>query len=218
MSTMPSCWKKAMTIEDTMSHTKTIQVILHYSISCLANGKVFESLHSKINITVFLVITMSADGQILLCFGTSATRVLNHSVLHVSVTYTCGIGTYITLVTRCRTSLNQWQHSFQIKVVLTMIKSLATASNRCTDTCPDSKVHMAHMGPTWVVSAPGGPHVGTMNLAIRVALHAETYLTTASFEKLAVVTLAATKRYICVWIQMKLLVCMYYWCVCMYIS
>ena len=32
---------------------------------------------------------------------------------------------------------------------------------------PDSKVHVAHMGPTWVLSAPGGPHVGPMNLAIR---------------------------------------------------
>ena len=32
---------------------------------------------------------------------------------------------------------------------------------------PDSKVHGANMGPTWVLSAPDGPHVGTMNLAIR---------------------------------------------------
>ena len=31
---------------------------------------------------------------------------------------------------------------------------------------PDSKVHGANMGPTWVLSAPGGPHVGPMNLAI----------------------------------------------------
>ena len=34
---------------------------------------------------------------------------------------------------------------------------------------PDSKIHGANMGPTWVLSAPGGPHVGLMNLAIRVA-------------------------------------------------
>ena len=33
---------------------------------------------------------------------------------------------------------------------------------------PDSKVHVAHMGPTWVLLAPGGSHVGPMNLAIRV--------------------------------------------------
>ena len=32
---------------------------------------------------------------------------------------------------------------------------------------PDSKVRGAHMGPTWVLSAPDGRHVGPMNLAIR---------------------------------------------------
>ena len=32
---------------------------------------------------------------------------------------------------------------------------------------PDSKVHGANMGPTWVLSAPDGPHGGPMNLAIR---------------------------------------------------
>ena len=32
---------------------------------------------------------------------------------------------------------------------------------------PDSKVHVANMGPTWVLSAPGGPHVGPMSLVIR---------------------------------------------------
>ena len=31
----------------------------------------------------------------------------------------------------------------------------------------DSKVHGANMGPIWVLSAPDGPHVGPMNLAIR---------------------------------------------------
>ena len=33
---------------------------------------------------------------------------------------------------------------------------------------PDSKVHGDNMGPTWALSAPGGPHVAPMNLAIRV--------------------------------------------------
>ena len=33
---------------------------------------------------------------------------------------------------------------------------------------PDSKFHGANMGPTWVLSAPEGPHVGPRNLAIRV--------------------------------------------------
>ena len=32
-------------------------------------------------------------------------------------------------------------------------------------------VHGANMGPTWVLSAPDWPHVGPMNLAIRVILH-----------------------------------------------
>ena len=31
---------------------------------------------------------------------------------------------------------------------------------------PDSKVHVADMGPTWVLLSPGGPHVGPMNLPI----------------------------------------------------
>ena len=35
------------------------------------------------------------------------------------------------------------------------------------DMIPDSKVHGANMAPTWVLSAPDGPHVGHMNLAIR---------------------------------------------------
>ena len=33
---------------------------------------------------------------------------------------------------------------------------------------PDNKVHGVNMVPTWVMSAPDGPHVGPMNLAIRV--------------------------------------------------
>ena len=34
----------------------------------------------------------------------------------------------------------------------------------------DSKVHGANTGPTWVLSAPGGPHVGHVNLAILAIL------------------------------------------------
>ena len=43
-------------------------------------------------------------------------------------------------------------------------------TNRCRHTYPDSNVHGANMGPTWVLSAPDGPHVGPMNLAIRIAI------------------------------------------------
>ena len=35
-------------------------------------------------------------------------------------------------------------------------------------TFPDSKVHGAYMGPTWGQQDLGGPHVGPMNLVIRV--------------------------------------------------
>ena len=39
---------------------------------------------------------------------------------------------------------------------------------RCQGTTdPDSKVHGANMGPIWDLSAPDGPHVGPMDLAIR---------------------------------------------------
>ena len=31
---------------------------------------------------------------------------------------------------------------------------------------PDSKVHVTIMRPTWVLAAPGGPHIGPMSLAI----------------------------------------------------
>ena len=34
----------------------------------------------------------------------------------------------------------------------------------------NSKVHEAYMGPTWGRQDPSGPHVGPMNLAIRVAI------------------------------------------------
>ena len=34
------------------------------------------------------------------------------------------------------------------------------------DIPPDSNIHGASMGPTWVLSAPDGPHIGPMNLAI----------------------------------------------------
>ena len=47
------------------------------------------------------------------------------------------------------------------------LKEIHTLS--CMKTYPDSKVHGANMGPTWVLSAPDEPHVGPMNLAISVS-------------------------------------------------
>ena len=40
----------------------------------------------------------------------------------------------------------------------------------------DNKIHGANMGPTWVLSAPGGPYVGHMNLATRDATIPPPYL------------------------------------------
>ena len=42
---------------------------------------------------------------------------------------------------------------------------------------PDSKVHGAYMWPIWGQQDPGGPHVGPMNLAIRVVYSSVTYRT-----------------------------------------
>ena len=36
---------------------------------------------------------------------------------------------------------------------------------------PESKIHVTNMGPTWVLSAPGGPHADPMNFAIRVMFY-----------------------------------------------
>ena len=36
---------------------------------------------------------------------------------------------------------------------------------------PDYKARVAHMGRTWFLSAPGGPHVGPINLATGTDLH-----------------------------------------------
>ena len=46
--------------------------------------------------------------------------------------------------------------------------------NRNNAHYPDSKVHGANMGPTWVLSAPDRPHVGPMNLAIKDLMHNKT--------------------------------------------
>ena len=44
---------------------------------------------------------------------------------------------------------------------------MAISTTASCKNIPDSKIHGANIRPTWVLSAPGGPHVGPMNLAIR---------------------------------------------------
>ena len=48
---------------------------------------------------------------------------------------------------------------------------------------PDSKVHVANMGPTWVLWAPGGSHAGPMNLAIWFMKKKRQYQTTTKHNK-----------------------------------
>ena len=47
------------------------------------------------------------------------------------------------------------------------VKSVQLWEQMLNRNAPYSKDHGANMGPTWVLSAPDGPHVGSMNLAIR---------------------------------------------------
>ena len=45
------------------------------------------------------------------------------------------------------------------------------------DMFPNSKVHGANMGPTWVLSAPDGPNVGPMNLTtVVINIYALSYV------------------------------------------
>ena len=54
------------------------------------------------------------------------------------------------------------------EVGMTMMTTLDIQWLACHRLYPDSKVHGANMGPTCVLSAPDGPHVGPMNLAIMI--------------------------------------------------
>ena len=62
-------------------------------------------------------------------------------------------------------SLNLWE--FIVVVVLPFSSRDSGVGLTINQRTPDSQVHGANMGPTWVLSASDGPHVGPMNLAIR---------------------------------------------------
>ena len=60
--------------------------------------------------------------------------------------------------------LNAWCH---LAVTISLIDGNREINiTKFVSVLPDSKVHGANMGPTWVRQDPGGPHVGLMNLAI----------------------------------------------------
>ena len=50
------------------------------------------------------------------------------------------------------------------------VSLLSTSRPLTLPKIPESKVHGANVGPTWALSAPDGPHVGPLNLAIRNAI------------------------------------------------
>ena len=61
-------------------------------------------------------------------------------------------------------------------------KSLSDTSILIECNLPDSKAHGANMWPTWVLSSPGGPHVGPTNLAIKALYIPHTLWCSSAFE------------------------------------
>ena len=100
-----------------------------------------------------------------LCVSIGAT--LNGSVL----TYHCGY--FVLLISQCAliSYVKPWavfHLSWRIRksfILKWKGRIYSLIHNISWD--PDNKVHGANMGPTWVLSAPDGPHVGPMDLAIR---------------------------------------------------
>ena len=95
--------------------------------------------------------------------------ILFYKIGCVCVTFRCFSGvSYIILVK----SLCQIKHHKSNQCEETCLKkvhsvtSAASKSIMCQSVYPESKVHGTNMGPTWILSARDGPHIGPMNLAI----------------------------------------------------
>ena len=59
------------------------------------------------------------------------------------------------------------QYPLQRTIWINAAREFTITSRIIVQINPHSKVHGANTGPTWVLSSPGGPHVGPINLAIR---------------------------------------------------
>ena len=71
-------------------------------------------------------------------------------------------------------SLSEWpteQNLLKCRLLVPIVAYMVWQILENDDTHPDNKVHGANMGPTWVLSAPDGPHVDPMNLTIRAAIY-----------------------------------------------
>ena len=88
----------------------------------------------------------------------------------------CFVIVYTMLLHELRIGVRIFSNEGLLVLYLGYVPELAYGSCCVSDqyedyksrTFPDSKIHGAYMGPTWVLSAPDGPHVGPMNLANRV--------------------------------------------------
>ena len=58
----------------------------------------------------------------------------------------------------------------QLRISATGIEAISLGHKYINRHYPDTMSHGVNMGPTWVLSAPDGPHVGPMNLVIRVGI------------------------------------------------
>ena len=105
----------------------------------------------------------------------SLQQYMQHNVILYLVMTTLYIYIYIYLYIHImhQSSITVTYISFQgIEGILIMISMIIVIEQRThCYTYPayrDSKVHEANMGPTWVLSSPGGPHVGPISFVIRV--------------------------------------------------
>ena len=62
-----------------------------------------------------------------------------------------------------------WWYLKRPWIIVFIMTDWTSRHSSSTKIYPASKVHGTNMGPTWVLSAPDGPHVGPRNLAIRVS-------------------------------------------------
>ena len=82
--------------------------------------------------------------------------------------YTRNCGFYFPFEAFAKWSLSHYQTISRILIYTSCYKmTIIRVRVRKRDTFPDSKFHGGNMVPTWVLSAPNGPHVGPMDLAIR---------------------------------------------------
>ena len=85
--------------------------------------------------------------------------------------------------------LTIYQHWFRL-----WLGAKEATSHFLNQWCPDSKVHGTNMGPTWVLSAPDGPHVGPINIAIRMVNCIDAYMCHSNF-------LTLTRPGLCGWLR-----------------